>query len=78
MVTTEDILGLVNPHLNRVLSIVRLVAAAEKFETCRKLILDEFGRNGLGKDLDGFFLERTGVERDGTGGPIPRKGGGAP
>ena len=78
MVTREDVLGLLNPHLNRVLSYVELVTPREKFEVCRKLILDEFGRDGLGKDLDAFLAHRAGTGREGTGGPIPRKEGGAP
>lgn len=48
-----------------------------KFPMCRKLILDEFGRDGLGKNFDGLFLERNRVERDGTGGLIARKKEGA-
>ena len=78
MVSKDDILEALNPRLNRVLSLVKLVAPADKFDTCRKLILDEFGRDGLGKDLDRLCEERHGTERNGTGGPIPRKEGGAP
>ena len=77
MVTKDDVLGLVNPRLNRVLCIVELLVPEGKFPLCRKLILDEFGRDGLGKDLDGLLLERKGEEREGTGGLIPRKRGGA-
>ena len=76
--TRDEVLQLMNPHLNRVLSYVELAAPKDKFEVCRKLILDELGRDGFGKDLEAFFTHRTGAGRDGTGGPIPRKEGGAP
>jgi hypothetical protein len=59
MITKDDVVGVVNHHLNRVLSIVELIAPADKFPTLRKLILDEFGRDGLVKKLDGLFKERT-------------------
>jgi hypothetical protein len=59
MVTKDDVVGVVNYHVNRVLSIVELIAPADKFRRFRKLILDEFGRDGLVKKLDGLFKERT-------------------
>jgi hypothetical protein len=73
MVTKENILALLNLRLNRILSIVELVAPADKFPICRKLILDEFGRDNLGKDLDAVFVDYKGQERERTGGSIPRK-----
>jgi hypothetical protein len=77
MVSKDDVVGVINYRLNRVLSIVELIVPAEKFPMCRKLILDEFGRDGLGKDLDGLFWGRTREERDGAGGLISRKKDGA-
>ncbi len=73
MVTKENILALLNSRLNRILSIVELVAPADKFPMCRKLILDEFGRDSLGRDLDAALMESKEQERKGTGGSIPRK-----
>jgi len=78
MVSKDDILEALNPHLTRVLDVVALVAPDQKFQVCRKLILDEFGREGFGKDLEALLARRNGTERHGTGGPIPRKEGGAP
>lgn len=78
MVTRDDILEVLGPRLNRVLLVVELLAPDQKFQVCRKLILDEFGREGFGKDLDGLLARRNGTERRGAGGPIPRKEGGAP
>lgn len=77
MVSKDDILEALNPHLNRVLDVVALVAPDQKFQVCRKLILDAFGRDGFGKDLDALLARRNGTDRDGTGGPISRKEGGA-
>jgi hypothetical protein len=77
MVSKDDVVGVINHHLNRVLSIVELITPADKFPMCRKLILDEFGRDGLGKKLDSLFLERTREVRDGTGGLITRRKDGA-
>ena len=74
----DDILEALNPHLTRVLDVVALVAPDQKFQVCRKLILDEFGREGFGKDLEALLARRNGMERHGTGGPILRKEGGAP
>lgn len=78
MVTREAIVSLMNVHLNRVLSYVELAAPRDKFEVCRKLILDEFGREGFVKELEALLASRAGTGRDGMGGPIPRKEGGAP
>ena len=78
MVTKDELLGLVNPRLNRVLSIIELAVPVEKFPMCRKLILDEFGRDGLGKDQDVLLIGRKGQERESTGGLIPRKRDGVP
>ena len=78
MVTSEDILELLKPHLNRVLSFVELGVPKEKFEVCRKMILDELGREGFGKALESLLAQWAGAGRQGMGGPIPRKGGGAP
>ncbi len=73
MVTKENILALLNSRLNRILSIVELVTPADKFAMCRKLILDDFGRDSLGRDLDAALMELKEQERKGTGGSIPRK-----
>jgi hypothetical protein len=65
MVSKEQVVTLVNHHLNRVLSIVELIVPAEKFPVCRRLILDEFGREAFGKSLDGLFSERKRTVRAG-------------
>jgi len=72
------ILQLINARLTRVLGIVELCVPEGKFPVCRKLILEEFGDRGLAKHLDGLLGSGHGMDGHGAGGPIPRKGGGAP
>ncbi|RNC67412.1 MAG: hypothetical protein ED859_14765 [Desulfuromonadales bacterium] len=58
MVTKEHIDNLINPRLNRVLLIVQTALSESQFQACRKLILDEFGKSGLGKELDRLFSSK--------------------
>ncbi len=44
--------------------LVGSIAPEGKFPVCRKLILEEFGRDGFGKDFDGLLARRNG--RNGT------------
>ena len=66
MVTKEAILPLVNARLNRVLLIAQAALPEHQFEAFRRLILDEFGRAGLIRDLD-TILGESRQERHGTG-----------
>ena len=66
MVTKEAILPLVNARLNRVLLIAQAALPEHQFEAFRRLILDEFGRAGLIRDLD-TFCDAPRPERNGTG-----------
>lgn len=43
---------LVNMHLNKVLLIAESSLSGSQFKAYRKLILDEFGQGGFGKELD--------------------------
>ena len=52
MLTKEAILPLVNARLNRVLLIAQAALPEHQFEAFRRLILDEFGKAGLIRDLD--------------------------
>jgi hypothetical protein len=49
--------------------------SANQYQAFRKLTLNEFGRNGIGKDLDRLFGNNT--ARHGTGRNTLRKEGGA-
>ena len=66
MLTKEAILPLVNARLNRVLLIAQAALPEHQFEAFRRLILDEFGRAGLIRDLD-TILGEIRQERHGTG-----------
>ena len=63
MVTREQIQELINPHLNKVLLIVQSSLPQSQFKAIRKLILDEFGNSGLGKELDRVFNKKNYKER---------------
>jgi hypothetical protein len=55
MVARQQIQELINPHLTKVLLIAQSSLSESQFEAFRKLFLDEFGKNGLGKELDRVF-----------------------
>lgn len=75
MVSREDINQVVNARLNQVLLIGQSSMSASQYQAYRKLILKEFGRNGLAKELDKLF--GTNAERQGTGRNRLSKEGGA-
>ena len=77
MVNKEDIRILINPRLNRVLTAVELSVPKDKYGTCRKLILNEFGNSGLVRDLEELFGGSGNKDRQGSGGPTPRRKDGA-
>jgi hypothetical protein len=77
MVNKEDIRTLINPRLNRVLTAMELSVPKDKYGTCRKLILNEFGNSGLVRDLEEMFGGSGNKDRQGSGGPIPRRKAGA-
>jgi hypothetical protein len=68
MLTKETILPLVNSRLNRVLLVAQAALPEHQFEAFRRLVLDEFGRAGLIKDLDRVLGEGR-QDRNGTGRP---------
>ncbi len=55
MVSREEIDKLINPRLSRVLLIAESSLPSGQFQAFRKLVLDEFGKGGLGKELDQIF-----------------------
>ena len=66
MLTKEVILTMVNARLNRVLLIAQAALPEHQFEAFRRLILNEFGRAGLIRDMD-TVLGKNRQERNGTG-----------
>ena len=77
MVNKEDIKTLINPRLNRVLTAVELSVPKDKYGTCRKVILDEFGNSGLVRELEELLGSSGNKDGEGSGGPIPRRKDGA-
>jgi len=55
MVSKGDVVRLVNQRLNHVLSFSELAISKEQYPTYRKLVLDEFGKGGLERDLERLF-----------------------
>ena len=57
MVRQEDIERLINMRLNRLLLVIETVLPSNQFQAFRKITLNEFGNNGLGKDMERLFQE---------------------
>lgn len=52
MVTKELIEQIINPRLNQVLLVAETALPPSQFQAFRKIVLNEFGSNGLGKELE--------------------------
>ena len=76
MVTLPAIFVLLNLRKKRVLSIAEAALPETQFRAFRGLLLDEFGREGLERDLERLMAERE--QGNGQGRPIRAKEGGAP
>jgi hypothetical protein len=57
MVTKERIDQLINSHINQLLLVAESALPSSQFQAFRKITLNEFGNNGLGKELDRLFKE---------------------
>ena len=57
MVRQEDIERLINMRLNKVLLAAETALPLNQFQAFRKITLNEFGNNGLGKDMERLFRE---------------------
>jgi hypothetical protein len=51
----RNIVTLVMPHVTKVLTIAEAALPSEQYPAFRKLVLDEFGRNGLEGELYELF-----------------------
>ena len=76
MVNLTAIFTLLNHRKNRVLRIAEAALPETQFRAFRGLLLDEFGREGLERDLERLVAERE--DGNGQGRPIRAKEGGAP
>jgi hypothetical protein len=63
MVTKERIEQLINPHINQLLLVAETALPPSQFQAFRKVTLNEFGNNGLGKELDKLFKDKYRTER---------------
>ena len=62
----QAILALLNARKNKILRIAETALPERQFMAFRGLLLDEFGREGLERDLERLVAERThGTERAG-------------
>ena len=55
MISREEIDKLISSKLNRVLLVAETALPATQFQAYRKIVLDEFGKNGRAQDLDKLF-----------------------
>jgi hypothetical protein len=58
MVTREDIEKLINSRLNQLLLVAETALPSTQFQAFRKITLNEFGNNGLGKELERLFGDK--------------------
>lgn len=70
MASKEGIWNAIKPRLNRILTVAESALPERQFRAFRKLVLDEFGNDGLGKDLERIYGEDQSPSRHGTGGNI--------
>lgn len=56
----REITGLVNQRVSRILTIAETALPQERYKPFRKLVLDEFGRNGLEQDIYDLFAGHHG------------------
>ncbi len=67
MVSKVEVLRLVNGHVTRVLLVAQASLPSSQFQAFRTVVLNEFGRNGLERELE-QLEHRFGVEeRNGSG-----------
>ena len=80
MIQLEDIQALIESRKNRVLTCAQIGMSEFQFQAFRKIFLDEFGKSGLGSDLE-KLLGHSSIQsstRQGKGRNILCKGGGVP
>lgn len=61
--TKEDIDRLINIRLNQLLLVAETALPSKQFQAFRKITLNEFGNNGLGKELERLFGDKHYKER---------------
>ena len=78
MVSKEEILEVVRVSLiGPILQYAEASLPECQFKAYRKLVLDQFGEKGFGKEMDKLLKSKRQQEWCGSGGPIPRRKDGA-
>ena len=67
MVTKQQILDLVNVHVNRILRAAETALPKEQFRPFRRTVLDEFGRSGFGRGLERLLDDQRENNKQGSG-----------
>ncbi len=67
MVTKADILKLVHGHVTHVLLVAQAALPGSQFQAFRTLVLNEFGRSGLERELERLESLVSSEELDGQG-----------
>jgi hypothetical protein len=67
MASKQGIMAAINARINKVLLLAEAALPESQFRPFRRLMLDEFGNSGLGKDLDRLCGEDAASERHGMG-----------
>ena len=80
MTDARDIADLVQARVKRVLDLAELAVPSDKFECFRTLVFNEFGYEGLRKDLAALLGEdaQGGMQRYGKGRNDSGRKGGVP
>jgi len=78
MVSTAQVLKLVNGHVKHILRVAEVALLPSQFEAYRTLVLNEFGRNGLERELEWLEGQVRSEERQGEGRNTPCTKGGGP
>jgi len=63
MIDPRNIVELVNLHVSRVLTVAEAALPESQFKAYRKLVLDEFGRNGLETELYDLLNKHLGSRK---------------
>lgn len=67
MVTKAQVVELVNHRVTRILLVAQSSLPASQFQAFRTVVLNEFGRSGLERELERLEGKRGSEERDGEG-----------
>jgi hypothetical protein len=79
MIKTQNIMELVQRRIGRVLDVAEVGIGADRFPAFRKVVLKEFGKDGLSADIERLLRETAdGSGRNGTGRNEEGEKGGAP